>query len=1032
VSSKKKEVAEIENRRGTGKKSPARLARSDKTSTISLLHFDREEEQEKLHLQTKLIDSSFEPILAWDFDAGIIEWNPGCERLYGFLRAEVVGRVIHDLLRTVHATPIEEFKKRLAAQGEWVGELRQTAKDGREVIVESRQQITEVGGRRLVLETNRDITESKRLDLNNQFINELDLALSQLINPDEFVQLVTSKVCEYLGVAHCHVSEINRFEGVAVVRESWEGLLEGAQSLAGEYRIDEFTTPEFRERLEAGDTAIVNDVTTDLRTRDFASRYLSFGVGAWISVPALHEKQWEATLTALEPKARNWRLDEAQLLRHITSRLWSAIKRARAVEALRESAERARRTMAEQMVAGVAECNRAGKFTLVNQRFCDIAGYTRAELLEMVVRDVTHPQDWPHNAELYRNLFETGDSFLIEKRYCRKDGSEVWVNMNVSPIRNLQDKIEGAVAVVIDVSRRKHAEQELSTAKERLAADLEAMTRLQKIVATFVREGDLSATLTEIVQAAVAITGADKGNIQLFDPSLGKLVIAAHHNFEQTYLDFWNTVEEGEGACGTALRGGERVIVEDVTLSPIFVGTPALDVQLQAGVRAVQSTPVLNPSGKLVAVFSTHFGAPCRLDERVLRLLDLLAAETASIIERAEAQTALRYAYEQAEAATRAKDEFLAVVSHELRTPLVSILGYTQLLHGKTPDAARIRRTVEVIERNSKTQLQLIEDLLDSARIVGGKLKLEVEPLDLLSVIMNALDVVRPSAEAKGITLDSSLNPLAGQITGDPERLRQVVWNLLSNAIKFTPAGGRVEITLKRDDPHVQIIVRDTGKGIEPELLPHIFDRFRQGDMSSKRRSGGLGLGLALVKHLVELHGGTVEAASAGGGQGATFTIRLPLRAVYTAPLPEREQRQAIRPTEAQSLAGVRVLIVDDEEDVRALLSLTLQGYGAESQAVASGKEALERLSRQTPDATFDVLICDIGMPDEDGYILIRKVRAQPPEAGGTIPAIALTAYGRAPERVRALEAGFQMHVVKPVEPDELVAVILSLGNRFD
>jgi len=701
------------------------------------------------------------------------------------------------------------------------------------------------------------------------------------------------------------------------------------------------------------------------------------------------------------------------------------------VEALRGSAERARRTMANQMVAGIAESDRAGRFTLVNQRFCDIAGYSKAELLEMRVPGVTHPDDWPHNAELYRRLFETGESFLTEKRYCRKDGSEVWVNMNVSPIRNRQDKIEGAVAVVIDVTRQKLAEKELATAKDRLAADLDAMTRLEKIVAMFVREGDLSATLGEIVQAAIAVTGAAKGNIQLFDARLGKLMIATQYGFGQSFLNFWNTVEEGKGDCGTALKSGKRVLVEDITLSPIFVGTPALDVLLQEGVRAVQSTPVLDRSGKLVAVFSTHFRVPCRLDERALRVLDLLAVETAAIIERAEAETVLRYAYEQAEAATRAKDEFLAVVSHELRSPLVSILGYTQLLHGKVLDPAKIRRTVEIIEKNSKMQLQLIEDLLDTARIVGGKLKLEVAPADLGSVITNALDVVRPSAEAKEIKLVSTLDPLAGQITGDPDRLRQVIWNLLSNAIKFTPVGGRVEIALKREDPHVQIIVRDTGKGIEPEFLPHVFERFLQSDMSSKRRSGGLGLGLALVKHLVELHGGTVEAASAGVGLGAAFTIRLPLRAVYTEPLREREQRREIRPTEAQSLAGVRALIVDDEEDVRGLLSLTLCGYGAETQAVASAKEALERLTRQLPDAAFDVLICDIGMPDEDGYALIRKVRELQPAAGGTIPAIALTAYGRAPERVRALEAGFQMHVVKPVEPDELVAVILSLVKRF-
>ncbi|MGH9850234.1 MAG: hybrid sensor histidine kinase/response regulator [Blastocatellia bacterium] len=374
----------------------------------------------------------------------------------------------------------------------------------------------------------------------------------------------------------------------------------------------------------------------------------------------------------------------------------------------------------------------------------------------------------------------------------------------------------------------------------------------------------------------------------------------------------------------------------------------------------------------------------------------------------------------EAQAANQSKDEFLAVVSHELRNPLNSILGYARLLRGRTADAAQIKQLVEIIERNGRMQLKLIEDLLDTARIITGKLRLEVQPVDLISVIADALDVARPAAQAKDIKLISDLDPLAGQITGDPSRLRQIVWNLLSNAIKFSPEGGRVEITLKRAGPHVRIAVRDTGKGIEPEFLPHIFERFRQGDMSSARRAGGLGLGLSLVKHLVELHGGTVEAESAGAGQGATFTIQLPLRAVYAPPPEEHKSRAAMLPPGAESMAGLRALIVDDEEDVRMLLVLTRQSYGAEAQAVASGNEALELLARQTPDEHFDVLICDIGIPGEDGYAVMRKVRALPPDEGGAIPAIALTAYGRAEDRVRALAAGYQMHVVKPVEPDEL------------
>jgi CheY-like chemotaxis protein/nitrogen-specific signal transduction histidine kinase len=389
---------------------------------------------------------------------------------------------------------------------------------------------------------------------------------------------------------------------------------------------------------------------------------------------------------------------------------------------------------------------------------------------------------------------------------------------------------------------------------------------------------------------------------------------------------------------------------------------------------------------------------------------------------------ALRAAKEQAEAATRAKDEFLLVVSHELRTPLVSILGYTQLLIVAPHDAALIRRVVDVVEKNSKIQLQLIDDLLDTARMMSGKLRLEVQPLDLAALIHAALDVVRPAAQAKGIELRFAFDPLAAQVTGAPERLQQTVWNLLSNAIKFTPKGGHVEVTLSRADPYIEIAVRDTGKGIDPEFLPHVFERFRQSDMSSTRRSGGLGLGLALVKHLVELHGGTVEAASEGPGRGSTFTVRLPVRAVYAMPHAEREPSQAVRP---DLLAGVDILVVDDQDDVRTLLTLMLESYGAKVQAAPSGKEALDLLNRQTPDEQFDVLICDIAMPDEDGYAVLRKVRALPPENGRDIPAIALTAYGRADYRVHALEAGFQAYVVKPVKPDDLIAIVQDVIKQL-
>jgi PAS domain S-box-containing protein len=392
----------------------------------------------------------------------------------------------------------------------------------------------------------------------------------------------------------------------------------------------------------------------------------------------------------------------------------------------------------------------------------------------------------------------------------------------------------------------------------------------------------------------------------------------------------------------------------------------------------------------------------------------------------------------EAQAANQAKDEFLTIVSHELRSPLNAMFGWTRILRDQKADDPQVLHATTIIERSARQQLQLIEDLLDTARVISGKLRIETRPIELVSVIFNALDVVRPAAEAKRIDLISRLNPSAGQITGDPDRLQQVVWNLLSNAIKFTPDGGRVEVRLDRADPHVQIRVSDTGKGIEAGFLPHIFDRFRQADSSAARRYGGLGLGLSLVKQLVELHGGTVSASSAGEGQGAIFTVKLPMRAVYTPQLSDGRRPACDKGAQVEAscgvlaLAGVRVLVVDDEEGAREMIATTLHDYGAQVQAVASGADVIELLVRQGLDARPDVLVCDIGLPGENGYAVLRRVRTLPVEQGGAIPAVAVTAYARVEDRLRALQAGFQMHVAKPVEPAELITVLASVVGKLD
>jgi PAS domain S-box-containing protein len=398
--------------------------------------------------------------------------------------------------------------------------------------------------------------------------------------------------------------------------------------------------------------------------------------------------------------------------------------------------------------------------------------------------------------------------------------------------------------------------------------------------------------------------------------------------------------------------------------------------------------------------------------------------------ERGELHARERAARAEAETANRAKDDFLTTLSHELRTPLNAVYGWAAILQSGQVDEATRAKAIDTIMRNSNTQVQLIDDLLDIGRIASGKLRLDVQGVELTPVIEAALEAVRPGALAKSIALETRLDPHGGAITGDPNRLQQVVWNLLSNAVKFTPQGGRVEVHLRQAGPHVEIVVHDTGSGIAPDFLPFVFERFRQGDSSSTRTHGGIGLGLTLVKQLVELHGGTVSAESPGVGQGATFTIRLPLRVALvpaaTSARPHLAPEPVVPAVAITRLDGLRVLAIDDDVDALNLVATILGRAGATVDLCGTAAQGFDMLVTKPP----DVLISDIEMPGEDGYSLIRRVRALDPVQGGHTPAIALTAYGRREDRLLAISAGFSMHVPKPVDPAELTTIVASLALR--
>ncbi|HEV8615767.1 MAG TPA: ATP-binding protein [Methylomirabilota bacterium] len=481
---------------------------------------------------------------------------------------------------------------------------------------------------------------------------------------------------------------------------------------------------------------------------------------------------------------------------------------------------------------------------------------------------------------------------------------------------------------------------------------------------------------------------------------------------------------------GPTFRGERVVRIDDVTTDPRHGKNPPYHGMPPGHlpVRSYLAVPVVSRGGDVLGGLFFGHPEPGVFTKREEDIVMGLAPQIATAIDHARLYERQQAARAEAEAANTMKDEFLATLSHELRTPLNAVLGWTRMLRSGQLSEEAAARALEVIERNGNAQVQLIEDLLDVSRIITGKLRLDVRRVEPAGIVEAAVDAVRPAAEAKDIRLQSILDPRAGPVSADPDRLQQIVWNLLSNAIKFTPRGGRMQIRLQRVNSQVEIVVTDTGHGIAADVLPHIFERFRQADSSSQRAYGGLGIGLALVKHLVELQGGSVAAASPGAGQGATFTVSLPLMLHAAAPVPgvaPAPARQTPATIDA-SLRDISLLVVDDDGDALDLFALLLRAAGAEVQLARSAREAIETLRTWEP----DVIVSDIEMPGESGYALIRRLRSGEVPHGDRVPAVAVTAYGGVAERIKILSAGFDAYVAKPVESDELATVIARLVAR--
>ena len=635
-----------------------------------------------------------------------------------------------------------------------------------------------------------------------------------------------------------------------------------------------------------------------------------------------------------------------------------------------------------------------------------IFGYTADEIIGKPVT-ILIPHDYQDEEPAILARLRAGDRIEhYETVRLRKDGRQIFISLTVSPIKGPNGEIVGASKIARDITEQKQARRALDEALERLRLALGAA-----------RLGDWSwdakTDVVSLSETAANILGIPVGQtvtrsemrmlLSEEDRERTRVIVekalAKHTDYDIEYrLSRDNASEVWVSGKGRGLYADDGTLVG------------MLGFVQDISTRKLNEETLREQAEKL----------------RTLSEMRTRLYETAQKA-RAEAEQAAR----QAEESSRLKEEFLATISHELRTPLSAILGWARMLRLGQLSPENSAKALDTIERNARAQAQLVDDLLDVSRIITGKLRMDVRPSDPNSFIDAAVEAVRPAAEAKGVRVQKVVDTGAVSIPGDPVRLQQVVWNLLSNAIKFTPRGGRVQIRSERVNSHLEIVVSDTGQGISHDFLPHVFDRFRQADQKTSRQHGGMGLGLAIVRHLVEMHGGTVSANSEGEGKGATFTVSLPIAPVYQVdPSGGRVHpaaRDLLPPNDVTDrLDELRILVVDDEADTRELLRQGLEFCGATVSVAGSAAEAVEAITMKMP----DILISDIGMPGVDGYDLIRQIRRLPAGKGGKVPAIALTAYTRTEDRLQALRAGYDMHVPKPVELAELVAVAASVVRR--
>jgi PAS domain S-box-containing protein len=653
-----------------------------------------------------------------------------------------------------------------------------------------------------------------------------------------------------------------------------------------------------------------------------------------------------------------------------------------------------------------------------------IFGYSAAELIGQPVRMLIPADRQAEEDDILSRLRRGERVEHFETVRVRKDGRAIDVSLTISPVRDEDGQIIGASKIARDVTAVRAAERERLQLLEENAAITAALNDVGAIAAS---DLDRDTAVQAVIDAATQLTTAQFGAFfyNVVNDAGESYTLYTISGVPREAFSKFPMPRNTEGFEPT-FKGTAVVRSPDITKdaryghNPPYGGMP----EGHLPVRSYLAVPVKGRAGGVIGGLIFGHSEPGRFTELHERLAIGIASWASVALENARM-------YAAAQDASRLKDEFLASLSHELRTPLNAILGYARLLRAGMIGPDRHEKAIETIERNATSLTQIVEDILDISRIVAGKIRLNVQTVDFPQVVRNALEAVAPAAAAKNVRLETVLDPHAGPIAGDPERLQQILWNLLSNAVKFTGKGGKVQVRLERVNSHVEASVSDTGVGIAPDFLPHVFERFRQADGATTRERGGLGLGLAIAKQLTELHGGTLQAASGGLGHGATFRLKVPLMIVHPGSL-EADRVHPRSPSAARvvpkgDLEGVHVLAVDDDADARSLLTTLLQAAGAHVVTAQSAEEALRQLDTNPP----AVLVADLGMPHVDGFQLVAQVRRHRNPVVRALPAVALTAYARSDDRVKALRAGFQVHLAKPIDPVELITTLAALVKRL-